>query len=143
MMKLFSRFLGDRRGASAVEFALVVIPFLLLCFGIIEVGRALWTRQVLADVAILGARCMGVRQLQCSEGEHYSADKTRRFIIAELSGRGVAVAQQNVVLDANASCDGVPGFSMVTISRQFSTALPFNDIFNLSGTACFPNQKAE
>jgi len=37
----------DRRGASAVEFGLVMIPLMMLSFGVIEVSRMLWSYQAL------------------------------------------------------------------------------------------------
>ncbi len=41
MLNLLNRFLGDRRGAAAVEFALLV-PIIMACSGIIiELGRGL------------------------------------------------------------------------------------------------------
>lgn len=142
-MGLFRRFLAGTHGASAVEFALVVVPFLLLLFGIIEVGRAFWTRQVLADVAIMGARCMGVMQRECIENDSYAAGKTLSFLVDGLRGRGVSVPDENIVLEPDAECDGLPGFSRVTISLQFSSALPLDDVFNFSSVACFPNQQID
>lgn len=47
MLKIFSRFLkrygSDSRGTTAIEFALIAAPFLLLLFGVIEGGRLMWT----------------------------------------------------------------------------------------------------
>lgn len=45
-----------RRGASAVEFALVAPVFVLLVFGIIEVGRALMVQQIITNASREGAR---------------------------------------------------------------------------------------
>lgn len=137
------RFFADRSGASAVEFALVVMPFLFMIFGTIEVGRAFWIRQALADVATAGARCMGVMQSQCMDGGTYSASKTRSFIQSELLGRGVAVPPAGIVMNGNAACDGLTGFSTVTISTTFSSVFPIDKVINLNGAACFPNQPTQ
>lgn len=48
------------RGAAAVEFALVVVVFLLLVFGIIELGRALWTWNSAVDSVRRGARSAAI-----------------------------------------------------------------------------------
>jgi Flp pilus assembly protein TadG len=56
----FRRFAGARSGATAVEFALVIGPLLLVLLGTVEVSRLLWTRQAIQSVAIAGARCLGV-----------------------------------------------------------------------------------
>ncbi len=45
-----------RRGAAAVEFALVAIPFLFLVFTMIEFGRYVMIYQILTDAAREGAR---------------------------------------------------------------------------------------
>ncbi len=45
-----------RRGAAAVEFALVAIPFLLLVFTMVEFGRYVMIYQILTDAAREGAR---------------------------------------------------------------------------------------
>jgi Flp pilus assembly protein TadG len=45
-----------RRGAAAVEFAIVAPVFFLLVIGIIEIGRALMVQQVLINASRVGAR---------------------------------------------------------------------------------------
>jgi Flp pilus assembly protein TadG len=45
-----------RRGAAAVEFALVAIPFLFLVFTMVEFGRYVMIYQILIDAAREGAR---------------------------------------------------------------------------------------
>lgn len=46
----------NRRGAAAVEFALVVPLFVLLIFGMIEIGRGIMVNQILTNAAREGAR---------------------------------------------------------------------------------------
>lgn len=46
----------ERRGASAVEFAIVAPLFFLLVIGLIEFGRALMVQQVLTNASRVGAR---------------------------------------------------------------------------------------
>ncbi len=45
------RLLADIRGATAVEFALVALPFVILMLGLIEFGRALHIRHGLDNAA--------------------------------------------------------------------------------------------
>ena len=45
-----------RRGAAAVEFALVAPLFLLMVMGMIEVGRAIMVQQILTNASREGAR---------------------------------------------------------------------------------------
>ena len=133
------------RGASAVEFALVVIPLLLLLMGTIEFGRLLWTRQAMQSLAISAARCMGVRQTTCSNAGIYDSGNTTAYILQGASALGVELSTANIVLNANASCQGVPGFSTITIAYTYKTIVPLlipslSDGMLLSTTACFPNQ---
>jgi len=45
-----------RRGADAIEFALVAIPFLILVFTMVEFGRYVMILQILTDASREGAR---------------------------------------------------------------------------------------
>ena len=51
---------GDR-GAAAVEFALVLVPLMLIVFGIISYGFMLSFRQTLSQAATEGARAAAVQ----------------------------------------------------------------------------------
>lgn len=63
-MKFFRRLGGtgkrlrrtERRGAAAVEFAIVAPLFFMLVFGCIEFGRALMVQQILTNASRVGAR---------------------------------------------------------------------------------------
>jgi Flp pilus assembly protein TadG len=50
----------DRKGAAAVEFALVVPLLLLLLWGIVDIGRAFYTLNNLASAVREGARTAAV-----------------------------------------------------------------------------------
>lgn len=52
--RLLSRFVKNREGATAVEFALVALPFFALLFAIIETALLFWTTQVL-EIAVADA----------------------------------------------------------------------------------------
>ena len=70
-------------GASALEFALLAVPLLLMIVGTIEYGRALWTQQAMQSLAIATARCIGVSQSECTSSGSYSSTKTNTYLIAE------------------------------------------------------------
>jgi Flp pilus assembly protein TadG len=59
-------FLHRRRGVTAVEFAIVAIPFLLLIMGIIEVGLIFWAGYELENATAAAARLVRTRQAQNS-----------------------------------------------------------------------------
>lgn len=62
------RFALGRRGAAAVEFALVSIPFLALTFGIIEIGLIYFVSISLENATYSAAREIRTGQLQTSGG---------------------------------------------------------------------------
>ena len=138
-------YLTDDDGASAVEFAIVLTPLLLIAFGSIEFGRLMWTRTALQEVAMSTARCMGVKQPACVTSGSYNASKTATYAQAEGQSWSVAIPTANVALNNSATCAGVAGFSQVSISVTFRTAVPLllTPLANgtpLQAVACFPNQ---
>lgn len=142
---LTSRFKTDSSGASAVEFAILAGPLILLLFGSLEFGRLYWTRQALQETAIAGARCMGVKQPGCATDGAYSFALAAEFIKDLAEERGLALSDSDLSLDPNTTCSGLSGFSSVTINFTFQTPLPpfiaaLADGMELSATACFPNQ---
>ena len=144
MRRRLGRFAGDRSGASAVEFALVLGPLIFLIVGAMEYGRLIWTKQALQEAAIAGARCMGVLATGCASGGAYSASNTATYIQGVASGFRLTVPTATVTLNRAASCAGVSGFSSVSISYTFQAAAPVllgsaSSAMPLTATACFPN----
>ena len=45
MRRWIGRFRKDETGATALEFALLAVPLVMLTFGIVEFGRALFLQQ--------------------------------------------------------------------------------------------------
>jgi len=50
----------DRRGTSAIEFALTVPLFILMVLGIWQIGHGMWAQFALQHGAQMAARCMAV-----------------------------------------------------------------------------------
>ena len=46
---LFRRFRRDKKGATAIEFGMLAMPFLFLMMMIVEMAMVFWTRQVLQE----------------------------------------------------------------------------------------------
>lgn len=144
-MRAAEGFFGDRRGASAVEFSLVIVPLLLFIFGTIEFSRMLWTRQSMQSLSISAARCMGILQPSCISGTSYNEANTKNYIIARASAFGVPLTTSSITLNNSTTCNGVSGFSTVTINYTFSSIAPklitaLTASKNLTTSACFPNQ---
>jgi len=146
-MRALRKFLGDRRGAAAVEFALVIVPLLLFVFGTIEFSRLLWTRQSMQSLAISAARCVGILQPSCTSGTAYNEANTKSYIIARAAGFGVPLSTSNITITTTATVAEcrVTGFSKVTINYTFTSIAPklitaLAASKNLTTSACFPNQ---
>lgn len=145
MRALLARFASATHGATAVEFAMVVGPLLLLVFGTVEYARILWTSSALQSTVNTGARCMGIMQLECADNGSRSEANAVAFIVERAIGLSVAITPADVAVEPDATCAGVGGFSQVTLSYTFTTALPilFGSLsagVPLSAMACFPNQ---
>jgi Flp pilus assembly protein TadG len=115
----------------------------IVLFAIIEVGRAMWTREALQQTAAAGARCMGVLNSNCAAGGAYSAARTTSYVESVASGWGVTLTDSAVGLNRNATCGGVSGFSSVTLSYTFQTVAagliqPLGAV-PMQVMECFPN----
>jgi len=98
------------RGQGIAEFALVIPIFLVMLFGIIDLGRVIWANDALANAAREGARYASVT------GETYPAltttrdqvkDYTRNFAIAAGTNVTVTVCYSAVAIASNTTnCSG-------------------------------------
>ncbi len=135
----------DRSGATAVEFAMVAPVLLMLVFGILEFGRALWVHNALQQTAIAGARCEGISQSSVASTAACNGSSVTSYVQSVATGWGITVPTSGIVLSSNTTCAGATGFSSVTINYTFQTAVP-QVLGSMSGgvpmtaNACFPNQ---
>jgi Flp pilus assembly protein TadG len=143
VIRRLRRFLRCGRGATAVEFALVATPFLLLVVGGLEFGRVEWTRQGLQQTAIQGARCMGLLQSDCAASGAYSAGGTQDYLSGVGAHWGLSLTPANMSLNRSATCAGVAGFSSVNLTYTFDSVVPglvqMLGSKTMTASACFPN----
>ena len=109
---------------AAVEFALVSLLMMTWIFGLMEVARAYWTYQIIQEVAIQGARCMGVLSSSCASGGAYSASTAQSYMVTVASNLGMTLPADDIVVARPASCAGTAGFSAVSINYNFKTLMP-------------------
>jgi len=57
---------ADQRGATAVEFGLIAVPFLALLFAIVEMALTLWTAQTLENAVTDASRRLYTGEFQSS-----------------------------------------------------------------------------
>lgn len=100
----------DRRGAAAVEFAIVAPLFFMLVFGCIEFGRALMVQQILTNASRVGAR--EAITLNASESEVIST--------ASSYANSTSVSGVNVSVSPNPSSAQAGDMVSVTVSVPFS-----------------------
>jgi Flp pilus assembly protein TadG len=135
--------IADKRGVTAVEFALVSLALLTWMFGMMETARAYWDYQIIEEVAIEGARCMGVVATGCASGGAYNSSATTTFIENLAQSRGLTLSSSDLTLTRPTSCAGTSGFSQLTITYDFKTNLPVLlpslKTIALSTTACYYN----
>ncbi|HEV7253269.1 MAG TPA: TadE/TadG family type IV pilus assembly protein [Mesorhizobium sp.] len=76
------RFRRDKRGAVAIEFTLLAIPFCMLVFAILETCIAFASQQVMANATDDVARLLRTGQIKAAD---MSEDKLKTLICGELS----------------------------------------------------------
>ena len=109
-------FLADKGGGPAVEFALIAVPLLLITFGILEFGFALYQWNAAEKATQLGARLAvaswpipnGLETVDCKNtqnlGDTCAAGDSFGTITCTSSSTGACSA-------ATASCSGGSGYS--------------------------------
>ena len=73
---ILRHFLKNREGATAVEFALVALPFFGIIFAIIEIALTFWASQVLENAVADASRQIYTGQFQNSGGQSAEAFRT-------------------------------------------------------------------
>ena len=137
-----SGFWRASRGTTAIEFAILAVPFLGLALGIFEFGRACWTLEALQESAVQGARCIGVHETGCWSGGVYSASSTTSYVQNVAQGWGITVPSADITPTLSTTCGTVAGFSEIQISYTFSTVvgklIPSLSSETLNVSSCFP-----
>ena len=130
------RLLGDSRGVTATEFALVAPVFMMFMFLIIDGARGIWTYQTLQQVAADSARCAALGMTGCK-----TSGEVQTYAVNRAGGFGVPLTAAAVTLTASTTCSAVAGMTKVAISTSYQGAttklLPGN-MSTLSTDSCFP-----
>ena len=112
---------AQQRGTAAVEFALVAALFFTVLFGVIEMGRLLWTWNAAAEATRLGARLAAV----CSMNDP-GIRKQMRARLGTIQDANIVIDYLSPTSPAN-SCTPATCTS-VRVSLQgvtFNAAIPF------------------
>ena len=115
-MKRGVRLLRDRRGVTALEFAIITTSLMLLCFGSLELGLLFWTQTVLDTTAARTARCVAIGSSSCSNAQSYPVN-----LVTGAMFSGV-ITSADVTSQAVSSCNGTAGsFQQVSITSTYLT----------------------
>ena len=133
MIRGWMRRLRDHRsGAAALEFALVMLAFLPLSLGMIEVGLLLWTHNALQTTANFTARCVAISSPACTNAASYAVSTSQNWL------QTGALTSSGVVVQTGASCAGGSG-NMVKVT--LSSTIPMLSELStnaLTASACYP-----
>jgi len=107
-------------GAAAVEFALVLLPLVVLLFGAIQYGLYFWAMQGGSDIARSAVRVSAVGDATTSTCAAFRADI--RSQISGLTGSAATATITRTFVDAQSPADGVTEGDKVRVSVQFKSA---------------------
>lgn len=140
---------GDRqRGQTLVEFAIVLVPFLFMVMGVLDLGRGIYTNNGVAQAAREIARVTSVHQCAgtCTSAtwstETAEVVSTQQNLVPGLAASGIAIdcvtiADTPATLSDDGSCP--PGrYIRVTTSVSFrlvTPLLPIPNPFTVSSVA--------
>jgi Flp pilus assembly protein TadG len=123
------RLARDQSAATAVEFAIVVGPLILLLFGIMEFGRALWLLNALHYASEEAARCASNSTAMCG-----TSSQIQSFAVS----RSGADFQAEAFTVTSAACG-----NLVTASYPMNLMIPFGSYsVTLQAQSCFAKQKS-
>lgn len=102
----------NRRGAAAVEFALVGPLFILFVFGLIELGRLMMVQQILCEASCAGSRAAIVNGA--------TVENVRDVVLERLDHSMITVSRESITVDPDPSSAPYGTVITVTISVSFS-----------------------
>jgi Flp pilus assembly protein TadG len=128
-----TRLIGARRGTAAIEYALILPMFLLFIFGIIDVGRLMWTYVTLTRATEAAARCGAVNTTDCGTNAAIAARG-----VTEAWGMTITAAAFTVTQPA-CGVHVVGTYSFVWAIPALMMSTP-RATLTLTATSCYPPQ---
>ena len=124
-MRGILQYVRDQSGAGAAEFALVLIPFVAMVFGIIGLSLMFYSNQLLHYAVEDAARCASVKTTICT-----NATTTQAYALSHFGAPGLS---PTFVASKPACGNKVVG----TATYPLNAGL-VNISVPLSATACYP-----
>lgn len=114
------RFRHNRRGSTAVQFALIAPLFFGLLFAIIEVAMIFFSSQVLETVTQDSARMIMTGQAQ---GANFTQQQFKDFVCSRISA--LFDCSNGIFVDVR-SYPSSDGFSSVNVAQPIDSSMAFN-----------------
>ena len=115
LVKPCGLFRKQRRGAAAVEFAIVAPVFFLLVFGMIEYGRMVMVQQIITNSAREGTRQAVL--------DGATTSKVKTTVINAMAGGNITITTSNVTVSPDPPSNAAFG-DPVTVT----VSVPFNQV---------------
>jgi len=107
--------LRANRATASVDFAIVSVVFLPLCFGIVELGIMMWVQNTLQTTATVTARCVATANTACSNAQQYAVSQAGEYLPSGMISTGDVT-----VATGEGLCNSAPGTAViVTIAYTF------------------------
>lgn len=116
----------DRAGSAAVELAVVLPLMLAFIFGVIEVGRVIWTKTALVMAVEDASRCASVNAATCGNNSAIQAYAASRAWGMTVPASTFTITQPACGYQVAAKYNFTP----------FVSYLPFS--LTLTASSCFP-----
>ena len=133
----------DERGVATIEFGFVLPVLLLMAFGIIDFGRAVWFQATLDYAVQAAARCGAINATACPTSGGSFPTLIQQYAVSQAFALGLDPGNPPFTVTTGATCaSGVTGVKVATTSP----GVPFTYFFplfagysgTLSASACYP-----
>ncbi len=127
---LLRRFKKDRKGGTAVEFAAILLPFLLLTLGTLEISLIHLSRSAMTDAVEKTSRQIMTGQAGCIDAQEYVEQLCARlsFSNGECTSNTKVFVEELAAFsqtpgDLEQDFDAIPGFGVIDSGRENSVML--------------------
>jgi Flp pilus assembly protein TadG len=117
--------LSGRRGASAIEYAIILPVFLAFLLGIMDTGRLIWTYNTLHRATDAAARCAAVNKTSCGT-------------TAQIQNEAVNAAWGMTISSSAFTVATVACGAQVSASYEFQFVTPGLTTLALKASSCYP-----
>ena len=142
MMRWLHFWLRREDGASAVEFALLLTPIVLLLFGIVHLCLLTYTAMQLNYASEATARCMVTSATSAYSGATCANNTAAKSYFSALY-HGVSASPTWVNIDETQTCNTTStadtAYQVVTTASYQVNALLASKTVTLKARACFPH----